>query len=446
MSAILTLAAKDLKVVVRDKFALFWLFAFPLGYALFFGSIFGNGDGGGTRGQIRIAIVDEDRSEPSRALAERLADHDALRVDREPTAEGSDGVGDVAYASLEDARAAVRAGQRVAYLHIPPGYGDSPFAVFDDPSEPVLELGIDPSRSAETGMLRGIVMQSVFEGLATTFTDAKAMREQLDVVRAEIAAADDLRTSQKIVLETFFDALDTFVTDADFGGLEAGGASGTVGFGADLVTTVDVTRERRDGPRSAYEITFPSAVIWGLMTASLTFAITLVRERTNGTLLRLRIAPISRTQLLAGKALGCFGMCMIVMVAVLGFGVVALDVRFGNPLLVLLATASTGLCFTGMMMVASVMGRTEQAVTGAAWGALMPLAMVGGGMIPLVAMPSWLLALSDYSPIKWGILAMEGAIWRGFTLADMVPPCGILVGIGALFFALGVWIFRRMDG
>jgi ABC-2 type transport system permease protein len=65
-------------------------------------------------------------------------------------------------------------------------------------------------------------------------------------------------------------------------------------------------------------------------------------------------------------------------------------------------------------------------------------------MIPLIAMPPWLLQLSDVSPFKWGIYALEGAIWRDFALADMALPCAILVGLGLLFFALGVAVFRRM--
>ena len=440
MKAILTLAFKDIKVVTRDRFALFWLFAFPVGYALFFGSIFSSSDDDSSRGRISLVIVDEDASTASSALAERLAGHGSLRIERT----GEDEAGPVATSTLEVARSAVRTGKRVAYLHIPAGYGDSPFALFDQDDGPGLELGIDPSRSAETGMLQGILMQSVFEGLTTTFSDKDVMSEQIGLVRADVAEASELGTGQKLVLQTFFDALDEFVADADFDTIGTGGESGQLG--GDLLEVVDVARERGKGPKTAYDITFPSAVIWGLMSAALTFAITLVRERTNGTLLRLRIAPISRAQLLAGKALGCFGMCMIVMIAVLGFAAVALGVSFESPVLVLVATTATSFCFTGLMMTASVMGRTEQAVSGAAWGALMPLAMVGGGMIPLVAMPQWLLALSDYSPFKWGILAMEGAIWRGFELTDMVKPCGILIATGALFFGLGVWIFRRLDG
>ena len=53
-------------------------------------------------------------------------------------------------------------------------------------------------------------------------------------------------------------------------------------------------------PRSAFEVTFPQAMVWALVGACATFAITLVRERKEGTLLRLRIAPHPIGVILAG--------------------------------------------------------------------------------------------------------------------------------------------------
>lgn len=441
MSPILTLAVKDLKLVLRDKFALFWLFAFPLMYALFFGSIFGGDDDDGARSRISIAVVDEDGSTASDSLVKRLAEHESLRVERDGEAE------DAAPRrhTLDEAREAVRKGQKVAYLRIFEGYGDSPFRMFGGDEGTALEVGLDPSRMAEAGMLQGVLMETIFGGMTEAFSDKEALLEQIDVGKAEIEAADDLNAAQKLVLKQFMSALDTFVDDVDMEVLEEGPAGG--GFGAgDMVDVVEVTRDRGNQPQSAFEITFPTAMIWGLMTAALTFAISLVRERTQGTLLRLRIAPISRTQLLAGKALACFAMCQIVMVGLMGFGYLALGVRFSSLPLLVMSMVSTGICFTGLMMIASVMGKTEQAVAGASWGAMMPFAMIGGGMIPLIAMPPWLLALSDFSPFKWGIYSMEGAVWRGFELADMLAPCGILLALGAVFFGIGVWIFRRFEG
>ena len=78
MGRILTLTLKDLRLLWRDKFSLFWVFVFPLVFGLFFGSIAG---GGGPRGKMAVVVVDEDDSEASRALVEHLADHESVRVE-----------------------------------------------------------------------------------------------------------------------------------------------------------------------------------------------------------------------------------------------------------------------------------------------------------------------------------------------------------------------------
>ena len=49
---------------------------------------------------------------------------------------------------------------------------------------------------------------------------------------------------------------------------------------------------------------------------------------------------------------------------------------------------------------------------------------------------------SCVSPVRWAILALEGAIWRDFTVAQMALPCGILLAIGVIGFALGTRVFR----
>jgi ABC-2 type transport system permease protein len=98
------------------------------------------------------------------------------------------------------------------------------------------------------------------------------------------------------------------------------------------------------------------------------------------------------------------------------------------------------------MMFLATLGKTEQSVAGAGWGLLMPLAMLGGGMVPLFFMPPWMQTASNISPIKWGIWVLEGAIWRDFTLAEMLPACGLLVAIGVVCYGLGVAKLARADG
>jgi ABC-2 type transport system permease protein len=173
------------------------------------------------------------------------------------------------------------------------------------------------------------------------------------------------------------------------------------------------------------------------------FALSLVIERTRGTLTRLQISPVSRAQVLAGKAFACFAALLLVQLLLFGVARAGFGVRPGSLPLLVLACVSLAVGFVGIMMVVSVLGKTEQTVSGLAWAIMLPMSMIGGGMIPLFAMPAWMQTASNISPVKWGILALEGAIWRGFTLADMALPCGILCAVGVVGFTIGARVFKE---
>ncbi len=420
MRPIVTLAAKDLRLVSRDYFGLFWMLVFPLLYALFFGSIIGGG--GSHTNALPLAIADEDQSDVSRALVERLKKSAALHVEDLPRAE---------------ARDAVLKGRLTAYVAIPRGYGQVP--LFGRGDGAALEVGIDPSRRAEEGVLQGVLMEAAAGRMQEMMTDPKRSREEIAQSLKQVEQAKDMPPQQRETLKHFLGELNQFV--GAMGPAEA--ASGSPWQPADI-HWVPVTAGK-SGPRSAFEITFPSAVIWSILGCVTTFAISLVSERRGGTFLRLQVAPLTRAQVLAGKGLACFAASAGVAVLLLMLGRLVFGVRMEDPLGLLLGIACTAFGFTGIMMFVSTLGTTERGVAGAGWGVLMPLAMIGGGMIPLIAMPDWMRTVSSISPVKWAILALEGAIWRGYSLTDMLLPCGILLAVGVVTFAIGVRVLRRQE-
>jgi ABC-2 type transport system permease protein len=181
---------------------------------------------------------------------------------------------------------------------------------------------------------------------------------------------------------------------------------------------------------------------WGVIGCCATFAVGLVQERSRGTYDRLRMAPNPAWAILAGKAIACFLTCLGASSLLILLGMI-FGVRVGSWPALVAALVSLAFGFTGFMMLISTLGRTEQAVSGAGWAAMMPLAMIGGSMVPQMVMPAWLLALGNYSPIKWMILAVEGALWRGFSAADMVLPCAILLSVGLVCFTVGAVVISR---
>jgi ABC-2 type transport system permease protein len=431
MNAILHLALKDLKLLLRDKFGMFWVLGFPLVYGLFFGAIFGGMGGGGGTNAMDIAVVDQDRTDISRKFVDTLDASEALSVNRELT--------------VEDAANQVRRGELVASVQVREGFGDNLGFLFgggEEEEASSLVVRVDPARTAESGYLQGLITEAMFTSMKDRFLDQEWSQKQVQNQIEEIRAADDIEPMQKMILLGFMNSMETFLGEFD---------PSLYDQGLDLdpgkaIEFVDEERETPEGvPLKTFEVTFPQAILWGVLGCTSGFAVGIVKERRQGTFTRLRVSPLSRGQILAGKGLACFLSVAGVILLLLAIGSLALGVRLSDPAKLALAIVCVGVCFVGMMMLMSVLGKTEEGVAGAGWGAFIIMAMLGGGMVPLFFMRGWMETLSHLSPVRWSIIALEGAIWRDFSYAEMVQPCLLLVVVGAACYTAGVWIFSRTD-
>ena len=421
MKKVIFLAVKDLRVLISDRGNIFWVFGFPVIFALFFGAIYSGTDKGPSG--MEIAVVNEDNSEFSNTYVSNLESNEALKIIK---------------LDRDEALERVRKGKAAAAVILNKGFGDGFEALFNK-DKPKLEIASDPSRKMESGYLQGLLAKAQFEALSGNFKDRKWMKDQVSVWRGEIEKAADLNFDQADLYLKFFDSLDKLVTDAND---ESFGR----GFDGDILNfaKMDVNREY-EGPLTAFQITFPQAMLWGILGCTATFAISIVKERTNGTFARLRIGPISRAHILAGKGLACFTTCLLISCILLIGAKTIFKMPIGNILLFIPAAFCTVLCFVGLMMLICTLGRTEQSVGGAGWAIIMIMAMIGGGMVPLAFMPSWLRPFSHISPVRWSIFALEGAIWRNFSISEMISPCVVLLAIGITAFLLGVFMLRRIN-
>jgi len=443
MNAIIALATKDILLLVRDRVGLFFALGFPLVMATFFGTIFGgSGDGGaGDPGGVAVAVVDEDASAQSAAFVDTLDASDDFRVTRA--------------GSRESAVESVRRGDRSAALVLTQGFGVASERLFwGDPA--TIEVIYDPSRGAESAMIEGLLTRQAFEGMASRMTDTDTVLSSNNEALRMIDEADDMGPMAKASLRTLIGSVNTFMSTGSESWMQEEEGGSPVDqmqwqpIAIDAVSVRDVTAAAgADGgeaePGGGYDVSFPQGVIWALIGVSAAFGVSLVQERTGGTLRRLRVAPISRGDVLLGKALACFLMTILASVIVLSLGIVVFGVRPQDPVLLALGIGCAAVCFTGLMMLLSVLGKTEQAAAGIGWAVLLLLAMFGGAMVPLFIMPGWMQSLAGFSPVKWAILAIEGPLWRGFGIGEMLMPCGVLLAVGAGAFGLGAGVFGGME-
>ena len=177
-------------------------------------------------------------------------------------------------------------------------------------------------------------------------------------------------------------------------------------------------------------VAFPAALLWSLLACAATFAVSLAAERASGTELRLRAAPISISSILGGKALACLVACLFGSALLAIAARLILGIAPGSVLAVAAALFCASACFVGLIFLLGSIGGSQQAVAGAGWATLIVFAMIGGAMVPLSALPDWLAPVSQISPVKWGIVALEGAYFRSFSARELLQPCAVLLAMG----------------
>lgn len=189
-------------------------------------------------------------------------------------------------------------------------------------------------------------------------------------------------------------------------------------------------------------VTLPQGLAWGLIACAATFGSSLAAERGRGTLVRLRAAALGAGHVLAAKGLACFAAAHLVSALLVLLGVALFGLRPSSWPLLACAVTSAAACFVGLMMLVATLGQTEEAANRAGWALLLVLAMLGGAMVPSYLSPAWLEVAGGVSPVRWTIVALEGAMWRGLGAGELLAPCASLLATGCVAFALGAARFR----
>jgi ABC-2 type transport system permease protein len=465
MSELWAICIKDIRLLLRDRAGFFFTFFFPLIIAVFFGTIFAGGKSGPQK--LDVIVVDTDRTPGSRAFIKSLEDGGDFDIQMQPALRrasdasaaplplaDSDTGGFDSELTREAGIARVRDGDVAACIILPPGFGAAREGPFSG-NQLAIDLAADPSRSAASGMLEGILTKYGFQQLTEGFQNPDKMREQTRASMNVLRANPDLTPERRQEFEKFFSSLDSMLDtipkdrddpvpsakSSDSSTLTSSGASG---FSPMKINSIAIACSSR-GPTNSYDITFPQGIIWGVMSCALGFSMSLVLERTRGTLVRLRAAPIGAWQILGGKGLACFIVTCAVSAILLAVGMAVFKVRPVAPEKVVVAIIATGICFVGIMMLLATFATSERSANGLGWGVLMMCSMVGGGMIPLEFLPTWLAPVSNISPIKWSILAIEGGVWRNLSWHQLALPLGILFGIGVVGFATGMKVMSNAE-
>ena len=172
-------------------------------------------------------------------------------------------------------------------------------------------------------------------------------------------------------------------------------------------------------------------------------SITMLRERTTGTLERLMTLPLAKLDLLVGYGIAFAAMAALQASLVSAIAFLFLDLHSVGPVWVVVALA-IGNAILGMALglFASAFASTEFQAVQFMPAVVLPQLLLCGLFVPRSQMADWLRVLSALLPLTYAYGALSHAI-RGTFDARFALDVSVTLGAALLALVLGAMTLRR---
>lgn len=440
------LAKKDLRLLLRDPRAMVVLLAMPLIFIMVLGLSLGEGFGQKPDDRLRISIVDLDEGfqepnakpdvpkEPWAKIVERdLAQTAGIRVEM--------------IGSLADAEQLVKNGKRSAVLVFGPKFSE---------------------RVTTSSFLPGGVNPLFRDGVDIEELDAHLLRDPTQLTASAIIDQVGQVTMLRVVLpwmigrafERIGDQLGALVQNAlrrMFPSYNLTGKTWAALTRSDPRSNQGAEVSVYESPSGGgllargaqrYQILVPSYTVMFAYFLVLTVGWLFVAERRQGTLKRLRAAPLSRGEILLGKLLPCFMLSLAQGIFLLGAGKLVFGMSWGPaPWWLLPVVFTTSLSAMGLALLVASVARTEAQV--AIYGTLLVLVLAGVSgclMGDRDLMPDKMQQLSLITPHAWALVAYKQLLANaGPPNVDIIAQACLVLACFGLVFIFLAWWFLRLD-
>jgi len=175
-----------------------------------------------------------------------------------------------------------------------------------------------------------------------------------------------------------------------------------------------------------------------MITAVLSTALSVVREKERGTMEQLRVAPLRTLELILGKTFPYLGISLLGTLIVLVTARVLFGVEVRGPRLDLLAVVLLYL-FGALgfgLFISTIANSQTFAFQAGLITSLLPALLLSGFIFQIRIMPSWLQVITYLVPNRYFLVVLRGIILKGEGLATYWPDVAALAVYGVVVTAL----------
>jgi ABC-2 type transport system permease protein len=197
-------------------------------------------------------------------------------------------------------------------------------------------------------------------------------------------------------------------------------------------------------PEVFQSVGVPLLGLFPLISMFLVTSITMLRERTTGTLERLLTLPLAKLDLLLGYGLAFAAVAAVqaTIVSLVGFGLLGLETGHSKLLVIALAVANAVLGMSlGLFL--SAFAQTEFQAVQFMPAFILPQILLCGLIVPREDMAEWLQWISALMPFTYAYDALDRAAGSEPLGAWFWIDVVVVLGVTLLALALGAATLRR---
>ena len=307
--------------------------------------------------------------------------------------------------------------------------------------------------AASIELVQRLAAARAFPHLVMVHGDAEA-RRAIDRQQALLAVRIPADFSRRL------ERGDAATVQAIIDGRRSNGAQIAFGYAQQVVSGYAAERAGRPMPaqvvvRNLYNpnLEYPWFILPSLVAIITTIgslmvtALSLAREREQGTFEQLRVSPLTTGEIMAGKAAAGILVSIVQGAIIVAAAVLVYRVPFTGSLGVLaLATVLYGFSLSGFGLFISALCNSQQQAFLGAFAFMSPAVILSGYMAPVENMPAVLRMLSAADPVTHFIIVVKGIFLKGDGWTEAWPHLWPLMAIGAVALSAAYLLFRNRSG
>ena len=182
-----------------------------------------------------------------------------------------------------------------------------------------------------------------------------------------------------------------------------------------------------------------------MITAVISTALSIVREKERGTMEQVRMAPLDAASFVLGKTIPYFLIALASALAIVFLAMLLFGLPMRGSWLLLVGSISLYLAGAlGLGLLISSIADTQQvAFQLAVIVSFLPTLMLSGFIFPIASMPPFLQVVTHIVPARYFLIALRGIVLKGVGLSAVWPELLSLVAFSTVVLLLASVRLRR---